>query len=94
MITRARLRNCDFLAVAIMLLTLAGCSSQSVKFVHPQSGASAECSASGFGIGASFSEAVVAGCARAYEERGFLRAEKLAPEQRDSLERRGLLAKP
>jgi len=89
--TRARIRNGNCLAAAIMLLTVAGCSSQTVKFVHPQSGATAECSASGFGIGASFSDGVVSGCARAYEERGFVRAEKLTPEQRDSLERRGLM---
>ena len=78
---------------ALMLITLAGCASQTVKFIHPQSGATAECSASGIGIGASFSEGFVSGCGRAYEERGYVRLDQLTPEQRAALEQRGLMPK-
>ena len=76
-----------------VLFTLFACASQTVKFIHPQSGATAECSASGFGIGASFSEGFVGGCGRAYEERGYVRQKQLTPAQRESLERRGLMPK-
>ena len=81
------------LLFALMFLTLSACASQTVKFVHPQSGATAECSASGFGIGASFSEGFVNGCGRAYEDRGYVQVERLTPEQRANLERRGLMPK-
>jgi hypothetical protein len=70
-----------------------GCSSQVIKFIHPQSGATAECSASGVGIGASFSEGFVSSCGRGDEDRGYIRLEQLTPEQRTDLERRGLLPK-
>jgi len=76
-----------------MLITVASCASQSVKFIHPQSGATAECSASGFGIGASFSEGFVSGCGRAYQERGYVKLDQLTAEQRAALEQRGLLPK-
>jgi hypothetical protein len=78
---------------ALTLITLAGCAGQTVKFIHPQSGATAECSASGIGIGASFSEGFVSGCGRAYEERGYVRLDQLTPEQRAALEQRGLMPK-
>ena len=74
-------------------LVLASCSSQGIKLIHPQSGATAECSASGFGIGASFGEGFVGGCARSYEERGYVQLERLTAEERASLERRDLLPK-
>ena len=81
----------------LFLLTIAlcaaACSGQGVKLIHPQSGATAQCSASGFGIGASFGEGFVGGCARSYEERGYVPLERLTPEERASLERRGLLPK-
>jgi len=78
---------------ALTLLALTGCASQTVKFIHPQTGATAECSASGFGIGASFSEGIVRGCSRAYQERGFVKLDQLTPEQRAGLEQRGLMPK-
>lgn len=81
------------LLFALMLITVAACASQTVKFIHPQSGATAECSASGFGIGAGFSEGFVSGCGRAYEERGYVKLDQLTAEQRAALERRGLMPK-
>ena len=83
----------NYYYVALLLLTPAGCASQTVKFIHPQTGATAECSASGFGIAASFSEGVVRGCGRAYQERGFVQLDQLTPEQRAGLEQRGLMPK-
>jgi len=80
-------------ALALALLLFSACTSQTVKFIHPQTGATAECSASGFGIGAGFNEGFVGGCGRAYEERGYLRADQLTPEQRANLEQRGLMPK-
>lgn len=81
------------LPLAMILLPLSACSSHGVKFIHPQSGATAECSASGFGIGANFSDGFVSGCGRVYEDRGYVRMDELTPEQRASLERRGLMPK-
>ena len=78
-------------SLTIFLATLTGCSSHGVNMIHPHSGASAECSASGLGFGASFSAAFVENCSRAYEDRGYVRTDKLTPEQRASLEQRGLL---
>lgn len=75
--------------VAVLVL-LAGCSAQSVKLIHPQSGATAECSASGFGVGVSIADGIVGGCRRAYEERGYVPIERLDADDRASLERRGL----
>ena len=81
-----------FLAV-ILFIGISSCASQSVKMIQPQTGATADCSGSGHGVGTSFSESFVAGCIRAYENRGFVRLEQLTPEQRASLERRGLMPK-
>ena len=82
-----------FSSSMLILLVLAGCSSQSIKLIHPQSGATAECSASGFAIGISIADGIVGGCSRAYEDRGYVLVERLQPDERASLERRGLLSK-
>lgn len=86
-------RRIGFGSSMLVPLLLASCSSQSIKLIHPQSGATAECSASGFAIGASIADGIVGGCSRAYEERGYVALEQLRPDQRMSLERRGLLPK-
>jgi hypothetical protein len=83
----------DPVIVIVFFLAISACTSQSVKMIQPQTGATADCSGSGYGIGASFGEGFVGGCARAYENRGYVRLEQLTPEQRASLERRGLLPK-
>ena len=77
----------------LILLVLVSCSSQSYKLIHPQSGRTAGCSASGRAIGVSIADGVIGGCARAYEDRGHLPMERLHPDERASLERRGLLPK-
>jgi hypothetical protein len=77
----------------LSLVIVSGCASQSVKFVQPQSGATAECSASGFGIGAGFSDSYLTSCVRSYEGRGFVKLDQLTPAQRADLEARGLMPK-
>lgn len=79
--------------VASLLLVISACASQTVKMIQPQTGATAECSRSSFGIGPLFSESFVDSCARAYENRGYVAVQRLTPEERASLERRGLLPK-
>jgi hypothetical protein len=90
MISRPRVSS---LALPLLLLASTACSSQTVKLVQPQSGATAECSASGFGFGAAWVDETLGGCARPYESRGYVRLDRLTPEQRADLERRGLLPK-
>lgn len=92
--TSRRIRIYAERLLALMLLSvMSACASQTVKMIQPQTGATADCSGSGYGIGTSFSEGFIAGCTRAYENRGFVRLEQLTPEQRASLERRGLMPK-
>jgi hypothetical protein len=81
------------MALPLLLLASAACSSQTVRLVQPDSGATAECSASGFGFGAVWVEETLGGCTRPYESRGYIRLDRLTPEQRANLERRGLLMK-
>ena len=45
---------------------IAACSSQTLKMIQPQTGATAECSGSSYGFGPLFTESVVDSCARAY----------------------------
>jgi len=76
-----------------VLLAFSGCTSQTVKMIQPQSGATANCSGSSYGFGQLFTESFVDSCARAYQDRGFVPLERLAPEARADLEKRGLLPK-
>lgn len=93
MTNRSFARTVGLISATVILLTLAGCSSQSTKLIHPQSGATAECSASGFATGVSIADGIVGGCSLAYEERGYVPLERLQPDERVSLERRGLLGR-
>ena len=67
--------------------------SNTAVLIQPQTGATAECSGSSVGIGPLFSESFVDSCSRAYENRGYVAVQRLTPEERASLERRGLLPK-
>ena len=78
---------------AVSLLAISACASQTVKMIQPETGAVAECSGSSVGIGPLFSESIVDSCARVYENRGYVALQRLTPEQRAILERRGLLPK-
>jgi hypothetical protein len=72
------------------LAFVAGCVSQSVVMVHPQSGATANCDASGFGSLALAVDAVVEECIKRVEGQGYVPVDKLTAEQRADLERRGV----
>ena len=76
-----------------LTLALSACTSQTVKMIQPQTGATAECSGSSVGFGQLFTESFTDSCARVYENRGYVALERLTPEERASLERRGLLPK-
>ena len=80
-------------ALAALSLCSDGCTSQTVMMIQPQSGATAECSGSSYGLGQLFTESFVDSCARAYEQRGFVPLERLTPEDRGRLEKQGLLPK-
>jgi len=71
---RARFYAMSFVA---LLLALPACTSQTVKMIQPQTGATAECSGSSVGIGPLFSESFVDGCSRAYENRGYVAVQRL-----------------
>jgi hypothetical protein len=89
-------RDTQIIAGSIVLMgfsLLAGCISQAVTMIQPSTGASAECSGSSYGFGPLFSEKISDSCARIYEDRGFVPLERLTPEERASLEQRGLLPK-
>lgn len=61
--------------------------------IHPQSGATAWCGGVGMGLMFGGAESFVGSCASSYERQGYVPVEKLTPEQRADLERRGLLPK-
>lgn len=89
-------RNTRIITGSIVLMALSllpGCISQSVTMIEPRTGATAECSGSSYGFGPLFSENVSDSCARVYKDRGFVPLERLSPEDRASLEQRGLLPK-
>lgn len=74
-------------------LGLTACASRSVFLVHPQSGSTVRCGAEGSGSMAGMVETFVDECLKKYEGQGYVVVERLTPEQRADLERRGLLPK-
>ena len=80
-------------ALAVCVLLISGCANRSVSLVHPQSGATSECSGSGFGLASAWLQSYIDDCIRRSESRGYVAVEKLTSEQRLDLERRGLLPK-
>ena len=81
------------MVLALSLVALSACTSQTVMMIQPETGATAECGGSSYGFGPLFSESFVDSCARVYQNRGYVALERLTPEQRANLERRGLLPK-
>ncbi|OGQ83728.1 MAG: hypothetical protein A3F90_04385 [Deltaproteobacteria bacterium RIFCSPLOWO2_12_FULL_60_19] len=79
---------------SLLLLALCGCVSQSVMLIHPQSGATAKCGASGSGVMSGAAAGLVEDCRKKYESQGYVEVENLTREQRADLERRGLMPKP
>ena len=78
----------------LSILSLQGCASQSVMLVHRQSGATARCAAEGSGVMAGGVGSLVDECLKKYETQGYVQLERLTPEERADLERRGVLPKP
>jgi hypothetical protein len=85
------LKRILFLLPAVALLLSSACSSQDVTLVHPHNGATVQCSGSGFGLGATWVKGYVDDCIRRNEIRGYVPLDKLTPQQRAALEKRGLL---
>jgi hypothetical protein len=81
------------IVLASLLLANSACTSETVKMIQPQTGATADCSGSSVGIGPLFSESFIDSCARVYQNRGYVALERLTPEERASLAQRGLLPK-
>ena len=86
-------RNLQLIACASLFFAVAACTSQSVKMIQPETGATAECSGSSYGFGQLFTESFVDSCSRLYENRGYVALQRLSPEDRTRLEQRGLLPK-
>jgi len=80
-------------AILVLALVISGCTTQSVTLIDPQSGAIAQCDASGTGSMSLAVDSVVEGCVRRIEKQGYVRIENLTPAQRADLERRGKLPK-
>lgn len=93
MARRKRGRPARLLLLLPLALGLPACASQSVSLIHPQTGATASCGAAGVGFMAGEAGGFVEGCIKGYESRGYVPVEKLTPQQRADLERRGLLPK-
>jgi hypothetical protein len=81
----------SWVLLAGSLLALISCANQRITLVHPQSGATVECTGSGSGLGAAWVQGYIEDCTRRNEDKGYVPLEKLTPEQRDDLQRRGLL---
>ena len=77
--------------VAVVGFGLSGCSTRVVTLVHPVSGASAKCSASGAGLGTVWAESFIDNCIERYKDMGYLPLDELTPEQRDALQKQGSL---
>jgi hypothetical protein len=76
---------------AVLSFALSGCSSQAVTLVHPGGAATANCSASGTGLGIGWAEGFVDSCVRRYQSMGYVRLDELTPQQRAELQKQGSL---
>jgi hypothetical protein len=75
------------------LFSLPACANRTVNLVNPQSGATLECSGSGFGLATAWLHKRIDDCIRRSETRGYVLVDRLTPEQRADLESRGALSK-
>jgi hypothetical protein len=78
------------LSFFLSVLALASCS-QKMTLVHPETGARSECSVSSYGLLGAGMPTMMEVCLEDAEKKGYVSVEKLTPEQRADLERRGLL---
>ena len=75
------------------LLVLAACVGQTVLLVDPRSGATARCHATGSGTMVLAVGDVVEECLKKMESQGYIQVDHLTQQQREDLERRGLMPK-
>jgi hypothetical protein len=76
---------------AVIWLALPGCSSHTVTLIHPLTGATAECSASGAGLGTGWAQGFVDSCVARYKNMGYLPSDDLTPDQQAALQKKGAL---
>ena len=81
----------QIISAAVLWLALPGCSNQTVTLVHPLNGATAECSASGAGLGTGWAQGFLDSCVERYKNIGYLPLDELTPEQRATLQKQGSL---
>jgi hypothetical protein len=93
MSTRAAKLSFPRTVLLISLFLLPACTSQAVNLINPQSGATLECSGSGYGLATAWLQGYIDDCIRRSETRGYVPLDKLTPEERVDLERRGVLPK-
>jgi hypothetical protein len=77
--------------IFILVLSVVGpaaCSTERVTLVQPRTGATIECTGSGWGIMAPAAPNIVDECARKFERDGYVPVERLTPGERADLERR------
>lgn len=91
MVNHLHRRRLNFCFVFVCLVCISGCASRSVALIHPQSGATMNCSATGYGLIAGFAEGFVEECVRNYKSKGYVPEDELSPLQRSDLEKRGVL---
>jgi hypothetical protein len=73
------------------LILLTACSSGRVMLANPRTGATLECGASGWGLFAPAASGMVDDCVRRYEPDGYVPVDRLTPQERADLERRGVV---
>ena len=93
MVNHLRRRRLNFFFAFTGLVAISACASRSVALIHPQSGATMSCSATGSGLVAGFAEGFVEECLRNYKSKGYVPVDELSPQQRSDLEKRGVLPK-
>ena len=94
MVNYIRMLRLNLLCFLFCILSFQGCVSRSVFLVHPQSGSTVRCNATGAGLMAGVAEGFVEECVRSHAKEGYLTVDKLTPEQRADLEKRRVLPKP
>jgi hypothetical protein len=82
----------SYLLLVLCALAAASCS-QKMTLIHPETGATAECSATGHGLLAAGMPTIMEVCEEKAQKQGYVPVENLTSEQRADLERRGLLPK-
>jgi hypothetical protein len=84
-------KSIRLMASAVLWIALSACASQGVTLVDPVSAATAECSASGTGLGTGWADVFMNNCLSRYKQMGYVPLDQLTPEPRADLKKRGAL---